>query len=35
LIAHPTPNTRSLNRRSESGFQYAVRMRSKVGGRKS
>src|SRR5450759_4010949 len=35
LTAQPTPKTLSLNRRSESGFQYASRMRCQVGGRKS
>src|SRR5713226_3118849 len=35
LTAQPTPKTRSLNSCSDSGFQYAVRMRSHVGGRKS
>ena len=35
LTAHPTPKTRSLKSWFESGFQYAARMRSHVGGRKS
>src|SRR6266513_2329575 len=35
FTAQPTPNTRSLKRRSELGFQYALRILSQVGGRKS
>src|ERR1043166_6781955 len=35
FTAQPTPKTRSLKRRSESGFQYAVRIFCQVGGRKS
>jgi hypothetical protein len=35
LSAQPTPKTRSLKSRSECGFQYAPRIRSHVGGRKS